>query len=388
MANVDGYLDEYGGVSFCDEPFGEGDNVVLSKLAYMPLELVVSRDLTAEPVPYPEAAQAIYEYYGCKYVPLGLMIGEDVSMMTRRLASTVRFGEMKVVGCIGIDEAHPAVQFGVQTYLLPDGTIAVVYRGTNDSLFGWKEDLDILAKKAIPSHKLAVDYLEAVAKQFDGEIIVCGHSKGGHVALYAALNVSDAVRARIKNVYNNDGPGFWDYRYLYTPAYAELLPKYKHYIPQTSLVGLMLAHDDDYEVIRSDKKLGPSQHDLTSWQFEYDRLERTQLTKLGILTDLVMRSFVEKLRPEELASVEQLVDAVIDATGQSGLLGLSQNAKTSFERAVDVWRATEKPAKALVRSAFRGTGRIVFKAAGSVLRYGAAAIEKVGATAAAVAEAL
>ena len=109
------------------------------------------------------------------------------------MAKYKRFTEMKVVGCTRIYKKEPAVQFEAATFLLPDGNIAVLFKGTDDTLVGWKEDFDILTKKGIPSGKLSTEYLEKVADKFDGDIIICGHSKGGFIAQYAVLFCSQKV---------------------------------------------------------------------------------------------------------------------------------------------------------------------------------------------------
>ena len=138
------------------------------------------------------------------------------------MAPKKRFAEMKVVSAVRIYEKKPAVQFEAATFLLPNGDVVVLFKGTDDTLIGWKEDIDILTKKGIPSNMFATEYLEKVANRFSGNIIVCGHSKGGFIAQYATLFCKKEIRDRIIKVYNNDGPGFWDYSYLESEAYAEM----------------------------------------------------------------------------------------------------------------------------------------------------------------------
>lgn len=65
-----------------------------------------------------------------------------------------RYKEMKLVACTNVFEKKPDVQFNACTFLLPDGTVVVVFRGTDDSLRGWKEDFDILTQDNIPLKSL------------------------------------------------------------------------------------------------------------------------------------------------------------------------------------------------------------------------------------------
>ena len=164
-----------------------------------------------------------------------------------------------------------------------------------------KEDLiEIMKKDEYERYKTyLVDYLAEVAKRFDGDIIVCGHSKGGYVAQYAVLNSPKEVRDRIKYLYNNDGPGFKNYDYLGSDVYNELLPRYRHFIPQSSFIGMMLMHDDDYTVVKSNGLIGPLQHDLRTWQFKGDKLITCDdVSAVGKVTDLVFHDLIRSLSEE------------------------------------------------------------------------------------------
>ena len=365
MATLMDFLETYGDVSFDELPFCEADNLVFCKLSYMPLENVVGRDLTKEPVLFSEAAKKMLDYNNGQHPIQGLFIGADVAKLTTLLGKTKRYGALRLVGCIGIDEPSPAVQFGVQTFILPDGTLVIPFRGTNDSLYGWKEDLDIFVKKNIPSYQLGLDYLAAAAKQFpDAPIIICGHSKGGNVALYTAMHTPSAIKARIRAVYNNDGPGFWDYRYLDTPNYTELLSRYHHFVPDASLIGLMLAHDEDYEVVRSYGKRWIAQHDIAGWKLEDKTLLRApELTKTGKMTDLFLHAFLLGMSEAQAAGLDRLMEGVISASGQRSLIGISRNAAAAIKGAVSVWGGFDKETRAAVRSVFKNTGKKLADAA-------------------------
>ena len=130
MATIMDFIEKYGDVSFSELPFCELDNAVFCKLSYMPLENVIARDLTRPPVLFSEAAKQMLAYNNGQYPVQGLFIGADVAHLTALLGKTKRYGELRLVGCIGIDEPAPAVQFGVQTFILPDGTL--VFRTRTD----------------------------------------------------------------------------------------------------------------------------------------------------------------------------------------------------------------------------------------------------------------
>lgn len=362
MANVMDYIKKYGDVSFCDMPFGEADNVALCGMYYMPFDKVVSDSFEDEPVDYKTASDEIFELRGRKHTPVGLVLLKNISEQMVLMSKYKRFQEMKVVAAVRVYEKAPAVQFEAATFLLPDGKIVVLFKGTDDTLTGWKEDFDILTKKGIPSNRLSIEYLEKAAKNFDGNIIVCGHSKGGFIAQYAALYSSKEVRDRIEVVYNDDGPGFWDYSYLESETYAEMLPKYRHFVPQSSFIGMMLAHDNDYEIIKSNQILGPLQHDLNSWQFSGKKLVRAEeLTDMGKMNDGVLRDLVGGLDDESEKVLDAVLDKVLSGVNQTGLLDVKKNFVPALKGGVEAWRSLDRDTQKKFLKIFSDTPEIVFR---------------------------
>lgn len=362
MANVMDYIKKYGDISFCDMPFGEADNVALCGMYYMPFDKVVSDSFDDEPVDYKTASDEIFELRGRKHTPVGLVLLKNISEQMVLMSKYKRFQEMKVVAAVRVYEKAPAVQFEAATFLLPDGKIVVLFKGTDDTLTGWKEDFDILTKKGIPSNRLSIEYLEKAAKNFDGNIIVCGHSKGGFIAQYAALYSSKEVRNRIEVVYNDDGPGFWDYSYLESETYAEMLPKYRHFVPQSSFIGMMLAHDNDYEIIKSNQILGPLQHDLNSWQFSGKKLVRAEeLTDMGKMNDGVLRDLVGGLDDESEKVLDTVLDKVLSGVNQTGLLDVKKNFVPALKGGVEAWRSLDRDTQKKFLKIFSDTPEIVFR---------------------------
>lgn len=362
MANVMDYIKKYGDISFCDMPFGEADNVALCGMYYMPFDKVVSDSFEDEPVDYKTASDEIFELRERKHTPVGLVLLKNISEQMVLMSKYKRFQEMKVVAAVRVYEKAPAVQFEAATFLLPDGKIVVLFKGTDDTLTGWKEDFDILTKKGIPSNRLSIEYLEKTAKKFDGNIIVCGHSKGGFIAQYAALYSSKEVRDRIEVVYNDDGPGFWDYSYLESETYAEMLPKYRHFVPQSSFIGMMLAHDNDYEIIKSNQILGPLQHDLNSWQFSGKKLVRAEeLTDMGKMNDGVLRDLVGGLDDESEKVLDTVLDKVLSGVNQTGLLDVKKNFVPALKGGVEAWRSLDRDTQKKFLKIFSDTPEIVFR---------------------------
>ncbi|MBR5423054.1 MAG: DUF2974 domain-containing protein [Clostridia bacterium] len=359
MANSSDYLRNYGGVSFTELPFNAVDSFALCQSFYLPVEKVY-KNLNKDDVTLRELYMKSFELRGSRHKAVGVILSRQISIRAVELARSARFGSAKVTDFSEVFATQPAIQFCAMTLALDDGTTAIVFRGTDDSIIGWKEDVDLLVKKSMPSHQLALDYLEKAAANSTGDIVLCGHSKGGNLALWAALQSKDSTRARIKGLYNLEGPGFYNYHLYHTPAYKELLDRYYHIIPHGAFIGVMLAHDDDYEVVKSSFPSGPFQHDLTSWMVEEDHpVYMPGLNLVGRFNDLLMKKVMDLIPVEHYGSIEKVADAIVKGAGQLYLTGFTKNLRSSIKGAVDAWNSTDAEMKNEIMESFKGLGAAV-----------------------------
>ncbi len=164
-----------------------------------------------------------------------------------------------------IDEVAE-IQFSAVTVELDDETVYIAYRGTDDTLVGWKEDLNMSFMDVVPAQAEALAYLEQVLHKHDyRKVYIGGHSKGGNLAVYAAVHVEDILQSSIVEVFNNDGPGFKD-NILSKQQYMNISDRITTLVPQNSVVGLLLEHDETYQVVKSSQSSGIMQHDGFSWE--------------------------------------------------------------------------------------------------------------------------
>lgn len=361
MATSKDFIKKYGDKTFSELPFTDVDNLLLCEIFYMPFEKVLYKGFNDKPVLFSDACKKVFAYNGYKHISPGFLMNNYISQKMMALAETVRYKDVKVYACESVFGTEPAVQFAAMTFILPDDTKVVVYRGTDDTWVGWKEDIDIYTKKGIPSHKLCVDYLERVAKDFpDGDIIICGHSKGGHVALHSALYCDESVRNRIERVYNNDGPGFYSYNYIESKPYNEIINKYRHFVPDCSFVGMLLVHDDDYIPVKSTRLFGMLQHDLATWKIKGTQLlTRDDLTFVARVTDLVLKKMLYNMDEEKTNNFEAVLSAVIAGMGQVNITNFSKNLVSSLKGAIDTWGLIDEPAKELFRTTFVGIFTVI-----------------------------
>ena len=378
MANTKEFLQQFGSKTFDEHPFCDGDAILLCEVSYMPFDKVVKTTFGEEPVSLPEICSKIFEYQGCKHKKLGLMITAEPSKRLMELAATKRYADVKVAAVKRVDSVSPAVQFMAITFVLPDGTIVVSYEGTDDTIAGWREDADMLIHKGTPSYGYALDFIKNTAEKFDGDIIVIGHSKGGHIALYTALNCSKEIRDRIKLLYNNDGPGFYSSRVIETSAYDELADVYRHFVPSSSLVGMMLVHDNDYKAVKSTKHLGAFQHDMHTWLIEDGNLVTVDDTDaLAKLTDVFLSKLVARTNDDDYEIMDQVFSTVIDGLGQLTLTDFSKHIFSSLDGALKKWIAIEPDVKEAFGSIFAGSGALMKESIKAVKNGAEKGVEKI-----------
>ena len=302
MANVCDYVKWRGDITLEQSKFNEIDNLILSRFSYFPFDEIIKEN---EVVTIKELSERFKKQDISK---LPILWKDDIDLFPL-MGKSERFGTLLATKYINKIDPEQEKQFSAITVLMPDDTIFVSYRGTDNTIVGWKEDLNMSFKSHIASQISAKKYLEIIAKEYpDKRIRIGGHSKGGNIAVYAATFAPKEIKDRIINVYNNDGPGFCD-DVIETPEYQDMIKKVHTYIPQSSVIGRLMNHREKYTVVESVQK-GIMQHDLYSWQVigtEFVTLE--EVTNGSEFVDKTIKNWLENVEPEKR---EQVIDVVFD----------------------------------------------------------------------------
>ena len=259
MGNLLDYLSWRGDLSLGQVPFGPVDALALSALAYIPFDGLVGA--AERPVPL---GQAALDWLALPPPRRGQRRRDSELDLLRALAGSPRFSGMGLCCCADRFLPQEETQFAALAVLLGDGSAFLSFRGTDGTLVGWKEDFNLSFLNVIPAQRASAAYIEAFSASFPGPMILGGHSKGGNLAVAGASMCPMAARDRIRTVYAFDSPGFTDYL-LAQPGYQELRTRIRSFVPQSSVVGLLLAHEEPLAVVRSGQE-GLFQHDLYSWQ--------------------------------------------------------------------------------------------------------------------------
>lgn len=262
MPNIIDYIEWRGDLSFENSPINEIDDIIFSRFSYIPFKCIELKDIDT----IGDIALKM------KDLDIDNYLWDDDKVFLQKIGNCKRFKNIKVSDYIEIFDKAAEKQFAAITLWIKDSKKYISFRGTDSSLVGWKEDLNMGFRKDVPSQKEAVKYLDSIANKYKDNLIVGGHSKGGNLAVYSAVFCKDNVKDRIERVINADGPGF-DNSVILTNNYKKMLNRIQTYIPQSSIVGRLLEHEEEYQVVKSVQK-GIMQHDIYSWEIEPTKLIR------------------------------------------------------------------------------------------------------------------
>ena len=324
MANILDYLDWRGDLSFTAAPFNEVDNLIFTQLCFLDLNNLVPADPGAVPVRLEHAIDRYFERHPMESTSMGMIVPADILKLADRARRTPRLRDVCLTGFVNQVDTRSEMQFSATTSLPGDGSAFVAFRGTDDTLVGWKEDFNMAFTPTVPAQAQASRYQERVLRAIPHPLHLGGHSKGGNLAVYAAIHADPSDHARIIDVYNNDGPGFHK-QMLSSEAYLSMHRKIRSIVPESSIVGMLLDHEEPYRIVKSTAK-GLFQHDGFSWELIGDHF--STLTHLSSESRLVDRTLKLWLAEMDNAAREEFVDSIYD-------LLCATNARTLTELAAD-----------------------------------------------------
>ena len=358
MASILDYLDWRGDITFAERPFNEVDNLLLAELSYLDFGGIVPADFAAA-VPLSDAVAAFTKR--TPHADMGVLVPDKIPGLAQKMAASARFRDVLLSGYVCKLDEQTETQFAALCAALPDGTVYAAFRGTDDTIVGWKEDFNMGFLPIVPSQREAADYLRAAAAAFPSQKLRAGgHSKGGNLAVYAAVWCGESVQDQLLAVYNNDGPGFHT-SLLDRPEHQRIANRIQTILPESSVVGMLLEHEESYQVVRSNQ-VGLMQHDGFSWQVLGERFEHlTELAEGGRIMDQTLRSFLRELtEPQRAQFVDTLFD-ILTCTDASTLTDLKVGGLKTASAMVKALQKLDKPTrkalsdtlKLLVRSGAR-----------------------------------
>ena len=286
MADLLDYIKWRGDLTFLQAPINEVDGLILSNMSYVDFSGIVPEHNWGEKRPFfflqwgsertisiKEASKIYWSRHTEEEVKKEHPLTYMAAIVLKDMARSKRFGNLELSHFISETDEDEPKQFAAVQIRLTEENYYLAFRGTDESIVGWMEDFNMVYMPMIPSAKRAVKYVEEVMRKGNSSYHLGGHSKGGHLSFMGAVKADAWCRRQIVSVASYDGPGV-DETLLNSAEYAEMLDKMVLYVPEQSLVGLLMEHREKMHVIKS-TRAGAMQHDVMSWEIlgpEFEKL--------------------------------------------------------------------------------------------------------------------
>ncbi len=353
MGNILDFIDWRGDLTFSQDPFHEVDVAILSTVCYVELDKIVSESLT-EQILLKDAFEEFQSYLNDpKYRNLGRIIPDEVLVLFEKMSKCRRYASLRMSGYVNHVDEQSEEQFAAVTFQNDKGEIYIVYRGTDDTIVGWKEDFNIAYMDVIPAQEEALKYLKRAAMALKGKIYLMGHSKGGNLSVYSGTRCGKRIQKRIEGIYNMDGPGFLE-KFLSLDDYRAVDEKTYWYLPYESMIGALLYHGTNECVMKSTNR-GIMQHDPFSWEIMGKSiLKEAALSKESLLVHTAIERCMKKLTVKQR---EQFVSIVFDALEASNAKTLSEITAKNFKKIIESVKNIDPDSKKLLTD----MGKLVLK---------------------------
>lgn len=294
---------------FTQKEFNGVDSLILSCLSYINFPTNIEQVTSWEGIRLADLYLA--EYFEEMFNKL--WSEQESLQLFAAVCASPRFRNVKAMGYTNQFDSTKEKQFCAITFKLTDSLYYIAFRGTDSSLTGWKEDFNMAFSYPVPAQLEAVSYLFKASLKCDGTLLVGGHSKGGNLAVYSAMNCDMVIQRRLKRIYSHDGPGFVQ-SVLDSSCFNIIKPKIDKTLPQSSIVGMLLEHQEDFKVVKSNRS-SIWQHDPFSWEvkdgdFNYIKKLSADARYFDQTLNTWIRSMSEDDRERFVDSLYQILSTV------------------------------------------------------------------------------
>lgn len=345
--------------TFAEHPFHEVDSLVLSQFSYIHLGNLIAPPSEGS-VKKPLTLQQLYRAECFAH----FFADQPDAARNRKLlsacAASPRFRDIGIAYYEQDFDETCEKQFCAMTFFLSGDTAYLAFRGTDSTLVGWKEDFNMAFLTPVPSQEAALNYTLAVAKLVRGQLILGGHSKGGNLAVYAAMMSPARLQNRIDAIYSHDGPGFRD-NVFSSAGYLRISDRIHKTLPQSSLVGMLLEHQENYTIVES-TAVGIVQHNPYSWIVRDGSFVR--LTALTTGAEYMNRTLADWLAGLTNEQREQFVDAlytVISATDLTSITELRDNWQAELAALIENMKSMDDATRDILHETLRSLMHMAVK---------------------------
>ncbi len=321
MANLFDYIKWRGDISVCHAPFCEVDALVLSEISYLDLSGIAPGDFSFE-ITLADAAESFFSDVYRASQSLGLIMPDSIYDIFREASKVRRFADMKIVHFVSETNESEGKQFSATAFDTGDRHIFVAFRGTDDTVVGWREDFNMSYCDAVPAQTASTEYIEMIYSHYFMPIRVGGHSKGGNLSIYCGLHAKKEIRENITALYSFDGPGFAE-EIENSENYRAISDRIFSFVPENSFIGMLLNRDDRYKTVRSSAS-GMYQHDAFTWMINVDRFETlAEDSENNQRNKKALGNWLSAMDMEKRREFTEAIFELIESTGAKTLTDLT-----------------------------------------------------------------
>lgn len=322
--------------------------MILSNLSYLKLDGSVPHEINDSKITLLDLAN---KFMASKLPPseyVNYYFPEKIAELLIRAAKTARFQNINLFGYVNRVDHQISNQFSAVIFSIACDEYFIAFRGTDNTIAGWKENLRMSFIDEVLAQKQAASYVNCIISNLKGRFYLGGHSKGGNLAVYAATHIKSEIRDKVLNIYNNDGPGFHK-SIIESEGYQSVADKVNTIIPKSSVVGMLLEHGENFKVIDS-SGYGILQHDAFLWEVKGPNfVYNGELSKNCRDFDNTIRLWLDNLSIEQR---EHFIDAlfeIIQVTGAQTFNELSKEKLKVIDGMINKYRSMDSETQLLLK---------------------------------------
>ena len=355
MGNVIDYVNEFGEYSFLDRPFQTVDSLVLAVLSYLkyddflPSSGILKKRMSLKQIIGKKEKEKLFS---------GLLDIPSYRTLLLAVSNSRRFGRIELGYYVNQLDEKKESQFAALVFFLENEIPFVAFRGTDETLIGWKEDFNMAFLSPVPAQEKALRYLRRVARRLHGEFYVGGHSKGGNLAVFASVMIRADTQKKIRKIYSLEGPGFKEDTFE-PDSFLRIADRTVKIIPKSSIIGMLLEHQENYLVINSTKS-GLLQHDPFTWIVEKDDFQYLEDIDHGaLIMNQALHEWIQGMEDEVRMKLVNTIFDILASTEIATVLEMT-----------DGWKPLVKKIRAATKELDDETRRFLRKTIVQLLRMG------------------
>lgn len=350
MSHIVSYVKRQKENTFMDVPFNEVDALVLSQFIYLKLDGVVPT--------ISEGKESVYLYELANHIDYDKVFSDeryrkDNIELFEAMADSKRFRRMQMNYFSDIVSVLAETQFSAMTVLLEEGPKVVIYRGTDETMVGWKEDFNMCFKEPVTGQTLSALYLQQVSRLLEDDFVVTGHSKGGNFAVYASMNVEENIQNKIRKVYSFDSPGFRP-EILESVDFNKIEKRICKYLPHSSIFGMLLQSKEKFQVVEC-FGVGLLQHNPYKWQIAGNEFKKVdKLDRGSLFFNETFNEWLFGLEEEELQAFTEIWYNIMQEAKITTMLEFTKDPGKVLVQLADAIMETDDKTKEMAKELAKG----------------------------------